>query len=91
MCMTSFLYLVTKRHCIGLCLAPPDVTLWSRRVTFAFRRVGGKHGLTTPYTRKINDGSHGKPCADHVRAALLYYGRGEGECLVRANFFLDVL
>ena len=21
----------------------------------------------TPYTRKINDGSHGKPCADHVR------------------------
>ena len=30
----------------------------------------------TPYMRKINDGSHGKPCANHVRLLAL---ESEGE------------
>ena len=42
--------------------------------------------------RKINDGSHGKPCANQLAlesegescgiiASYIIYGRGEGECL----------
>ena len=79
----AYLYDSGRAGRLGSLPTAPSVTLRTFRVrcvTQTEKRVylnGERENADsrTPYTRKINDGSHGKPCADHVRAAL----ESEGE------------